>query len=58
VVEKRKEVYIWWYIRYLRILIDLVPLRLRNWLIKVLMADGMRTFTGRTTKVVSGKTLS
>jgi hypothetical protein len=46
-MSESKEVYIWWFIFYLRFAVDLLPLFLRNTVIKVLMGDGMRTFVGR-----------
>ena len=39
--------YIWWYIPYMRIAVDLLPLALRNWVIQTFMGEGMRTFVGR-----------
>jgi hypothetical protein len=42
-----KEVYIWWFIFYLRFAVDLLPLYFRNKLIKALMGNGMNTFVGR-----------
>ena len=47
IMTESKEVYIWWFIFYLRFAVDLLPLYLRNILIKVLMGNGMRTFVGR-----------
>ena len=46
-LERKKEVYIWWYIPYMRIAVDLLPLALRNWVIQTFMGEGMRTFVGR-----------
>ena len=46
-MTKEREVYIHWYIKYLRVAVDLLPLRLRDWLVQVLMGEGMRTFVGR-----------
>ena len=46
-LERKKEVYIWWYIPYMRIAVDLMPLALRNWVIQTFMGEGMRTFVGR-----------
>ena len=44
---ENEEIYIHWYIPYLRIAIDLMPLKVRNILIHFLMGMGMRTFRGR-----------
>ena len=41
------EVYIWWFIIYLKLVFDLLPLKLRNYLIQKLTGDGMKTFVGR-----------
>lgn len=41
------EVYIWWFIIYLKLVFDLLPLMLRNYLIQKLTGDGMKTFVGR-----------
>lgn len=49
ILEEREEVYIWWFIPYLRLILDVLPLRLRNFLIARLIGDGMRTFVGRDT---------
>jgi hypothetical protein len=49
IVSEEKEVFIWWYIKYLRVILDLLPLRLRIYLIKVFIGEGMRTFVGRAT---------
>ena len=45
--------YIWWYIPYMRIVVDLLPLGLRNWVIQTFMGEGMRTFVGRQTPSMS-----
>jgi hypothetical protein len=52
-IERKKEVYIWWYIPYMRIVVDLLPLGLRNWVIQTFMGEGMRTFVGRQTPSMS-----
>jgi hypothetical protein len=46
-IEEREEVYIWWYIEYMRVVVDLLPLKTRNFVIRKLMGEGMRTFVGR-----------
>ncbi|TNV77081.1 hypothetical protein FGO68_gene15710 [Halteria grandinella] len=56
ILAHKKEVYIWWFIEYMRVVIDLVPLGVRNFLVQRLMGDGMRTFVGRG-EVISQKKL-
>lgn len=46
-MSEKEEVYIYWYIKYMRLAIDLLPLKIRNKLIQGLMGEGMRTFKGR-----------
>lgn len=46
-MHEEKEVYIWWFIIYMKYLVDMMPLRIRSFIIIKLMADGMKTFVGR-----------
>jgi len=47
IMNQENEVYIWWFIIYLKLIFDLIPLKLRNFLIQKLTGDGMKTFVGR-----------
>ena len=47
IMAEEKEVYIWAVIWYLKVLIMLLPLGLKNKLCQILIGDGMEYFVGR-----------
>ena len=47
IMREEKEVYIWWFIAYMRFIVDLMPLKMRYWITKIMMGNGMKTFVGR-----------
>lgn len=47
IMYEEKEVFIKWYIFYLKIAVELLPLKLKNYAIRKLVGEGMHTFVGR-----------
>lgn len=46
-MEEQEEVYIWWFMYYLKVFLDIIPSRVSVFLMKHLICQGMKTFVGR-----------
>ncbi|CDW85137.1 short chain dehydrogenase reductase family protein [Stylonychia lemnae] len=47
IIQEKREVYIWWYICYLKMVFDYFPLSLKLWIVQFTTGDGMKSFVGR-----------
>ena len=47
IINEEEEVYIWWFIIYIKMILDWMPERIRRYAVARLIGDGMKTFTGR-----------
>eukprot|EP00347_Sterkiella_histriomuscorum_P008656 403344264 len=53
ICENEAEVYVWWYIIYIKMICDWLPYRFIWWFINFSTSDGMKTFKGRSNYQVS-----
>lgn len=47
IIHEEKEVFVYWFMFHLKICLDLCPLEIRNWIIKIISGDGMVYFESR-----------
>jgi hypothetical protein len=46
IMQEELEVHIWWYLYYIRIVVELLPMRVSHFLMRHLISQGMQTFVG------------
>ncbi|TNV77310.1 hypothetical protein FGO68_gene1026 [Halteria grandinella] len=55
ILYQEREVHIWWYLYYIRIILELLPLSIQLFLVKHLIGQGMQTFVGNQQKPYAGE---